>query len=177
MQMVIYGYQFQSTPPVRGETKRRMHIRRSFRISIHSPRAGGDPTPPAFPVTAPISIHSPRAGGDAGMPDNVKYYDISIHSPRAGGDILFVNNTPLLIISIHSPRAGGDRPRPGIRFLYLYISIHSPRAGGDCPSNYGTNRRRYFNPLPPCGGRRSGKGYIHARAKFQSTPPVRGETG
>ena len=79
---------FQSTPPVRGATTRRMvMLQLSQAISIHAPRAGGDiiittyshadlifqSTPPVRGATfagpqcgcsLPISIHAPRAGGD-----------------------------------------------------------------------------------------------------------------
>ena len=80
-------YEFQSTPPARGAT----HILHIFimasTVSIHAPRAGGDPhmvcadttgwafqsTPPARGATS----HGVRAvGGKA----------VSIHAPRAGGD-------------------------------------------------------------------------------------------
>ena len=57
------------------------------------------------------------------------------------------------------------------------ISIHSPHAEGDEVSERGKFVLMNFNPLPPCGGRQ----FIpesHVRLlKFQSTPPMRRETG
>ena len=36
--------------------------------------------------------------------------------------------------------------------------------------------RSYFNPRPPCGGRRRQRSGIICKWLFQSTPPVRGAT-
>ena len=104
---------FQSTPPVREETRQRPPRRCASGISIHSSRAGGDPsetdgTEPVYdfnpllpcgrrrqlqlrpPRDRAISIHSSRAGGDAGVAqDRPRWRAISIHSSRAGGDGMF----------------------------------------------------------------------------------------
>ena len=56
-------------------------------------------------------------------------------------------------ISIHSLRAEGDD------FMMLFIdermiiSIHSLRAEGDNGKLFKIECGKYFNPLPPCGGR------------------------
>ena len=57
---------FQSTPPVRGATWWICKaVKLLLEISIHAPRAGGDPKgiPPTLEAVR-ISIHAPRAGGD-----------------------------------------------------------------------------------------------------------------
>ena len=56
-----------------------------------------------------ISIHAPRAGGDpkAGS-SKWSEYTISIHAPRAGGDKSVLLRGAPGYISIHAPRAGGD---------------------------------------------------------------------
>ena len=56
------------------------------------------------------------------------------------------------------------------------ISIHAPRAGGDCGSPEHTEEDHYFNPRPPCGGRRCFRIIDGGFKRFQSTPPVRGAT-
>ena len=55
---------FQSTPPVRRATHYSFPVGPGIHISIHAPRAEGDPAIPgkSFPFT--ISIHAPRAEGD-----------------------------------------------------------------------------------------------------------------
>ena len=55
---------FQSTPPVRGATHSRRLLPVMEGISIHAPRAGGDPIHAPDPAIGAISIHAPRAGGD-----------------------------------------------------------------------------------------------------------------
>ena len=62
---------------------------RSFVISIHAPREGGDLLDLSLTGRSHfrISIHAPREGGDntekKALADTVK---ISIHAPREGGD-------------------------------------------------------------------------------------------
>ena len=172
---------FNPRPPCGGRLTVDTKTYRYEYISIHAPRAGGDPALRRG-VCQPnrISIHAPRAGGDFGYLPTVNRVHISIHAPRAGGDDvpcvargalrdfnprppcggrlnpvdIYLARTP---ISIHAPRAGGDV----LLFLpdhnHARISIHAPRAGGD------QGRRRYsqaendFNPRPPCGGRHRDK--------------------
>ena len=57
------------------------------------------------------------------------------------------------------------------------ISIHAPRAGGDVVlACIVPSLKTYFNPRPPCGGRRVYVGDGYTIEAFQSTPPVRGAT-
>ena len=55
-------------------------------------------------------------------------------------------------ISIHSLRVEGDTMRSSARGIKS-ISIHSLRVEGDAAIYSKQKIRRYFNPLPPCGGR------------------------
>ena len=57
------------------------------------------------------------------------------------------------------------------------ISIHAPRVGGDWRICAGRTCPPYFNPRPPCGGRRKLCIRLKALSLFQSTPPVWGATG
>ena len=56
------------------------------------------------------------------------------------------------------------------------ISIHSLRVEGDVPGNFSKNAKNYFNPLPPCGGRRPLFSVFRVPDAFQSTPSVWRET-
>ena len=124
-----------------------------------------------------ISIHAPRVGGDVGIDRNPKRrIVISIHAPRVGGDSVcpspsfsdhgFQSTPPVwgattggyglfryVGISIHAPRVGGDGATRNM-LLHADISIHAPRVGGDSSPLSGESWSMYFNPRPPCGGRR-----------------------
>ena len=56
------------------------------------------------------------------------------------------------------------------------ISIHAPRVGGDESEHRREGRHEYFNPRPPCGGRRLFTFTVTSPCLFQSTPPVWGAT-
>ena len=53
-----------------------------------------------------------------------------------------------------------------------FISIHVPRVEDDRHSTDDHNDGRYFNPRPPCGGRRFLTACDGSADKFQSTSPV-----
>ena len=79
-------------------------------------------------------------------------------------------------ISIHAPRAGGDLGKLQQTVAPGRISIHAPRAGGDLFVHFLILSESYFNPRPPCGGRRAQRRTAAQATRFQSTPPVRGAT-
>ena len=86
----------------------------------------------------------------SGTPTGGKY--ISIHSLRMEGD-RWERLFPLSYsISIHSLRMEGD-----VRNFHapnrLVISIHSLRMEGDTEVREKPETQKYFNPLPPHGGR------------------------
>ena len=56
-------------------------------------------------------------------------------------------------ISIHSLRVEGDHDAER-EVLVCDISIHSLRVEGDFVGSRVPGKTHYFNPLPPCGGRR-----------------------
>ena len=79
------------------------------------------------------------------------------------------------IISIHAPRVGGDIvARVSINKLTLTISIHAPRVGGDRWSAAAFSDSFYFNPRPPCGGRRSASRPPRYGRDFNPRPPCGG---
>ena len=55
---------FQSTPPVKAATVATVSSYKSFRISIHAAREGGDLDGLTFAELSEISIHAAREGGD-----------------------------------------------------------------------------------------------------------------
>ena len=56
--------------------------------------------------------------------------------------------------------------------LHLKISIHVPRVEDDNQSWISSKAILYFNPRPPCGGRRRGRLISQQVCIFQSTSPV-----
>ena len=149
---------FQSTPPVRGATASLYSTLTQDDISIHAPRAGGDPTPQIVTAGAGVFQSTPPVRGATifGITHNTPHKNfnprppcggrltkldrwsrkvkISIHAPRAGGDFILTSPRSVFsIISIHAPRAGGDGYFVAVH-SHLVISIHAPRAGGDRPN-------------------------------------------
>ena len=123
-------------------------------ISIHSLRMEGDLYPYGYSDASDISIHSLRMEGDTAYPDQTNQgYNFNPLPPH-GGRLSYVSDIPSCVtISIHSLRMEGDQIRLLDRPLIDAISIHSLRMEGDPPELYRMLRRRYFNPLPPHGGR------------------------
>ena len=79
-------------------------------------------------------------------------------------------------ISIHSLRMEGDVRIPTTTARVLLISIHSLRMEGDSDIEEMIRHEKYFNPLPPHGGRRT-IGNLDANCgRFQSTPSAWRET-
>ena len=100
---------------------------------------------------------------------------ISIHAPRVGGDMEKLKSKISNTISIHAPRVGGDSVRHFTLPGFHYFNPRPPCGGRRYCCHYGTSPAN-FNPRPPCGGRRIS---IYANAIdsiFQSTPPVWGAT-
>ena len=101
-----------------------------------------------------ISIHGPRVGADF---CTVKLSTQIIHfnprPPCGGRPIAYTNTYRPSTISIHGPRVGADRVRR-LCGLCGVISIHGPRVGADKQRPPVAYCASYFNPRPPCGGRR-----------------------
>ena len=79
-----------------------------------------------------------------------------------------------LTISIHSLRVEGDAVQ-GLPVASHPISIHSLRVEGDI-YRFGqrSGRSRYFNPLPPCGGRLLLTVVVSTVCDFNPLPPCGG---
>ena len=146
---------FQSTPSAWRETLQPLLRSTLERISIHSLRMEGDLSLFSKHFTnIHISIHSLRMEGDAGVVVTLIGFCISIHSLRMEGDVRIPTTTARVLL----------------------ISIHSLRMEGDSDIEEMIRHEKYFNPLPPHGGRRT-IGNLDANCgRFQSTPSAWRET-
>ena len=82
---------------------------------------------------------------------------------------------PIYNISIHSLRVEGDGGDAKVATLLIYFNPLPP-CGGRRPTTAGGKQGAHFNPLPPCGGRRRCQWYPSSCHRFQSTPSVWRET-
>ena len=173
--MIMDGYEFQSTRPLRGGTSVLTGPSLNRLISIHPPLAGRDEDELYHSCKRDISIHPPLAGRDKGLLVTLRFADISIHPPLAGRDTARDIKGDLLYISIHPPLAGRD-------LLPGKLGIQRPDFNPPAPCGAGLRRCSGcaacadFNPPAPCG---AGPGRAEQRvetAPFQSTRPLRGGT-
>ena len=78
---------------------------------------------------------------------------------------------PAISISIHALRVEGDYSWHSMPTM-TKISIHALRVEGDCGETVTAFAEFYFNPRPPCGGRRRVCRTDTYKDVFQSTPSV-----
>ena len=83
---------------------------------------------------------------------------------------------PRMCISIHSLRVEGDCKQMRREAGVDYFNPLPPCGGRRVPAIHVTCRCRDFNPLPPCGGRRLVSDGVYQTVGFQSTPSVWRET-
>ena len=173
---VTQAIQFQSTPLMRGETRRHMAGQEAKRISIHSPHARGDFNGYAEHV---CNFHFNPLPSCEGRPLYRVRRRVVNHFnplPSCEGRLTADGTTAFTVtISIHSPHARGD-PEIIAQVDSIMISIHSPHARGDCADRGRRASVHYFNPLPSCEGRPKNQPTIREHWPFQSTPLMRGET-
>ena len=172
-----------------------------FLISIHSLRVEGDcikvlvfklnfcyfnPLPPCGGRRSELGIRfftlirfqsTPSVWRETFRKPCIKSFTlISIHSLRVEGDVALCMRELVKRISIHSLRVEGDRFMPvGLAPAEYFNPL--PPCGGRrrCPARQPL--LSYFNPLPPCGGRRWKQCKPKKRQSvFQSTPSVWRET-
>ena len=147
-------WEFQSTPSAWRETENMPDFVFITCISIHSLRMEGDDT--GYADTGGITYFNP-------LP------------PHGGRLYPIVNDWENYGISIHSLRMEGD-PRSYPPMPAQSISIHSLRMEGDDAGHTTFDAIRYFNPLPPHGGRLPCIHFPVGRYPFQSTPSAWRET-
>ena len=138
----------------------------------------GDYRHPCQLVNTGISIHSLRMEGDltlCRMP--TLSLPISIHSLRMEGDIAFGVPEKSGLLFQSTPSAWRETTAFQKFLDFVFISIHSLRMEGDLHLAFMILLTKYFNPLPPHGGRpRNGPGCTRAENTFQSTPSAWRET-
>ena len=151
----MFSRSFQSTPPARGATYDGAAVW-DYVVKFQStpPARGATRARPGFPARAGrISIHTPREGGDLVGVEQLVEGVISIHTPREGGDGLCNHDRAgVQIISIHTPREGGDTPVQYLVDKDKKISIHTPREGGDQREYTQAEYAAIFQSTPPARG-------------------------
>ena len=90
MDAVLRLTPFQSTLPAWGATHASACHGTPFKISIHAPRVGSDPSNDMGLRLFAISIHAPRVGSDVFPSQHRRNSMISIHAPRVGSDMTSV---------------------------------------------------------------------------------------
>ena len=152
----------------------------------------------SFHVPWIISIHSLHTEGDLQHSTVPSYRHISIHSLHTEGDFTFWKFLQIVVYFNPLPPHGG-RLKDFSKFCRDFvfqstpstrretsarvdvcrrqdISIHSLHTEGDAAVEAQKNAAKYFNPLPPHGGRPMGQDNIVAGTAFQSTPSAWRET-
>ena len=140
------------------------------RISIHSLRVEGDNDPVPFTsMHRSISIHSLRVEGDQSRRYSYRTILTFQSTPsgwRETGSI--IQEPTLRIISIHSLRVEGDDIAFKIKNRLRYFNPLPPGGG----RHYCINTLiQYFNPLPPGGGRLLVVVIIRREHYFNPLPP------
>ena len=187
---------FQSTSPVWRTTKQSYDRINLMTISIHVPRVEDDVKAVKRKRMKNISIHVPRVEDD-NRNGKKWFYEFNFNPrPPCGGRLKerYVGWAKSLI-SIHVPRVEDDlkyfmdlgtakefqstspvwrttKGMPIVRWADFQFQSTSPvwRTTGSQFKLYGV--RAYFNPRPPCGGRRRMYPATRRKRIFQSTSPV-----
>ena len=144
---------FQSTPSTRRETVPRCNFCRvNDYFNPLPPHGGRHASFCLSPCTDQFqSTPSTRRETSAGDVTGVKI-SISSHSLHTEGDLLFSALPTPCSISIHSLHTEGDKTEKQL-VVDEVISIHSLHTEGDAAVLDSLDSLRYFNPLPPHGGR------------------------
>ncbi len=123
-------------------------------------------------AAACISIHSLRMEGDKIADVIAGLADISIHSLRMEGDRRQKQQRADAGRFQSTPSAWRETLLAKAKGMFNTISIHSLRMEGDHGKPPEVSLRKYFNPLPPHGGRpRRHIKYILRFQNFNPLPP------
>ncbi len=172
---------FQSTPPVRGATRSRPARGPTVRsrVSIHAPRAGGDPpSNRSGAMLAPSSFQStPPVRGATGVPAWLVAVLVSFNPrPPCGGRRHLAGKIPRPRRFNPRPPCGGRPSRSGSSAAALTTFQSTPpvRGATDFAKHYTVSHRVSIH-APRAGGDQVAALYVEPKG-FQSTPPVRGAT-
>ena len=147
--------QFQSTPSVWRETRFAGDLMWNKQISIHSLRVEGDDYAANFSVSLFSFQSTPSV-----------WRETNVYNDRLT-EYLF-QSTP----SVWRETASDQKYN-----WSLNISIHSLRVEGDRLRLIWSRKPCYFNPLPPCGGRRALYPWQVQGIYFNPLPPCGGRPG
>ena len=167
---------FQSTAPVWGPTLRAEKYPPRRHYFNPRPPCGGRPS--LYGCTHPSELNfnprPPCGGRPAGSRRGLL---LCVHfnpRPPCGGRLkAYANSEPLGGISIHGPRVGADS---GVSCSCVYHLFQSTApVWGPTPQRFLRQRWiYYFNPRPPCGGRRQQVRPLDAAGYFNPRPPCGG---
>ena len=194
-----YADGFQSTLPIREETRGRIEPSKPCGISIHSSHTGRDYPSPTRVSLVPISIHSSHTGRD---PPDVKRCELAelfqstlpireetcyrraIDAlPPFQSTLPIREETPIFSLAVvllrqfqstlpireETRKHGPAAIQPNFNPLFPY----GKRRVGELEPTHWPD----FNPLFPYGKRHATDAEISSRLGFQSTLPIREETG
>ena len=174
-------------------------VKKSWEISIHSLRMEGDTviafyfgtqtdfnplpphggrhsTDPPTPISLEISIHSLRMEGDD-LPcfssgQTVYFNPLPPHGGRQSA-----TNTFYLLFAFQSTPSAWRETQLANTIVQITIFQSTPSAWRETRCRrFQPGFRKYFNPLPPHGGRRRSRRIGIATKSFQSTPSAWRET-
>ena len=120
-----------------------------------------------------ISIHVLRVEDDLPETLSCTASSISIHVLRVEDDIIGLRIQRRVMISIHVLRVEDDRKLKK-RVFGTDISIHVLRVEDDADIRWSLAQLTYFNPRPPCGGRRTKTARCRCSNHFNPRPPCGG---
>ena len=149
----------------------------TVQISIHAPRAGGDPARPVWSCRRRYFNPRPPCGGRQQIHKALGIKNLFQSTPPVrGATILSVSETVSLRFQSTPPVRGATLATLRQKTFSIRISIHAPRAGGDGNSPGTSTSCRTFQSTPPVRGATAIPATAARPCGFQSTPPVRGAT-
>ncbi len=147
---------FLSTFPVWGATYTALRCLRCTSISIHVPRVGSDPLPPAVWPAVQLFLSTFPVWGATGKLSALCAHSLYFYPRSPCGERPAVEPIALTDDSYFYPRSPcGERLR-----FHIYcnrpanISIHVPRVGSDGSGSSRRPSNGHFYPRSPCGERR-----------------------
>ena len=122
-----------------------------------------------------ISIHVPLAGDDAMYQVGLSPKTIFLStSPLRGTTAEELGHADSIAISIHVPLAGDDKRQQTCAERRLYFYPRPPCGGRRLTALFRMLATRYFYPRPPCGGRLPASSCKSWRFHFYPRPPCGG---
>ena len=170
--------EFQSTPPARGATNKKIFFVLGVRFQSTPPARGATAGSHNDVVLRMISIHAPREGGDIGSWSLTPVLTAFQSTPPARGATLAcdgVAGTACLFQS--TPPARGATVRPFCSGGCYRFQSTPPARGATVQRGKLFLSDANFNPRPPRGGRRRCRRNVGGATDFNPRPPRGGRPG